>query len=59
MASQLTIHLLNSFQIQTNGEPLQGFHQPRIQAFLAYLLLHRGIPQSRQKVAFRDGRATL
>ena len=49
---QLQIQLLNGFQIKADGEALDGFHQPRLQALLAYLLLNRGTPQSRRQIAF-------
>ena len=34
------------------GEPLSEVNTPRLQALLAYLLLHRDAPQSRSHLAF-------
>ena len=52
MSNHLQIQLLNGFHLRVDGEILAGFHQPRLQALLAYLLLNRTAPQSRQKMAF-------
>jgi DNA-binding SARP family transcriptional activator len=49
----LKIRLLGSFQISYDEKPLPGFHQLRLQALLAYLLLHTHTPQSRQQLAFQ------
>ncbi len=48
----LHIQLLGGFRLSTDGSPLSGFHQPRRQTLLSYLLLHRHRPQSRQQIAF-------
>lgn len=52
MVETLHIHLLNGFQVWYDEQPLENFNSPRLQAFLAYLLLHRGVPQARQHLAF-------
>ena len=50
--STLTIHLFGGFQLTYNGNPLTTIAQTRQQSLLAYLLLHRQKPQSRQHLAF-------
>jgi DNA-binding SARP family transcriptional activator len=44
--------LLGGFAIGVGDGPLAAFGTPRIQSLLAYLLLHRQTPQSRQHLAF-------
>ena len=48
----LHIQLLDAFQIRLGTETLAGFDQRRQQLLLAYLLLHRHAPVSRQHLAF-------
>jgi DNA-binding SARP family transcriptional activator len=48
----LTIHLLGSFRITAGDTAAAGFDQARVQRLLAYLLLHRRAPRSRQQIAF-------
>ncbi|MEZ4861425.1 MAG: AAA family ATPase [Caldilineaceae bacterium] len=48
----LRIHLLGDFLVLAEGQPVVGLHQVRLQSLLAYLLLHRHAPQSRQHLAF-------
>jgi DNA-binding SARP family transcriptional activator len=48
----LQIQLLGTFLLRYDGEPLAGLHQARLQSLLAYLLLHRAVPQARQQLAF-------
>ncbi len=48
----LTIHLLGSFHITAGDTAAAGFDQARVQRLLAYLLLHRHAPRSRQQIAF-------
>jgi predicted ATPase/DNA-binding SARP family transcriptional activator len=52
MPPVLHIQLLGEFRIWTDTGPVEGINSPRAQAFLAYLLLHRNAPQSRQALAF-------
>jgi DNA-binding SARP family transcriptional activator len=47
----LYIHLLGDFRL-THDEQAIAVQQARQQALLAYLLLHRDAPQSRQRIAF-------
>jgi DNA-binding SARP family transcriptional activator/predicted ATPase len=48
----LRIQLLGSFEITYDGEPVLGLAKSRAQALLAYLLLHRRTPQSREYLAY-------
>jgi predicted ATPase/DNA-binding SARP family transcriptional activator len=48
----LQIQLLGNFQLLSNGEPLHTLNQGRLQSLLAYLVLQRAAPQSRQHLAF-------
>ena len=53
MPSKLVINLLGDFLITYDGRPVDNFGAGRLQSFLAYLLLHHDIPQSRRKLAFQ------
>jgi predicted ATPase/DNA-binding SARP family transcriptional activator len=48
----LQIRLLGEFRVSIGGEPVTTLLMPRLQALLAYLLLHRDAPQPRQQIAF-------
>lgn len=48
----LTIHLFGGFRITAGNTAAPGFDQARVQRLLAYLLLHRRVPRSRQQIAF-------
>jgi DNA-binding SARP family transcriptional activator len=48
----LRIQLLGDFCIWNGDSVVTGLNQPRLQSLLAYLLLHRHAPQSRQQLAF-------
>lgn len=48
----LHIQLLGEFRLVYDGNLLAAVNTARLQALLAYLLLHRDAPQSRQQVAF-------
>jgi DNA-binding SARP family transcriptional activator/predicted ATPase len=50
--STLQIELLGHFHLREDGEALTCLPQPRQQALLAYLVLHRHAPHSRQRLAF-------
>ncbi len=52
MAPVLHVQLLGSFRLLYHGHAVQGFDQARLQELLAYLLLRRGLPVSRQQLAF-------
>jgi len=52
LTSELQIQLLGDFLLENGGEPLEGVNTPRLQSLLAYLLLHKEAPQSRQHLAF-------
>ncbi|HKZ86811.1 MAG TPA: BTAD domain-containing putative transcriptional regulator [Anaerolineae bacterium] len=48
----LHVHLLGDFRLVYDGKPVTTVVQARLQALLAYLLLHRDSPQPRQRLAF-------
>jgi len=48
----LHINLLGDFRLRYDETLVTTVVQPRMQAFLAYLLIHRDFPQSRQQLAF-------
>src|SRR4051812_10818946 len=52
MSTPLHIQLLGTCQLVHGAIPLAIGHTPRLQALLAYLLLHRATPQPRQQLAF-------
>lgn len=52
MQATLHIRLLGDFRVAAGDAPLTSLNTPRLQALLAYLLLHRDSPQSRQHIAF-------
>ena len=43
---------MGSFEPRHEGQPITGFAQARLKSLLAYLLLHRNAPVSRQQLAF-------
>ncbi len=51
MAPALEIGMLSEFHLRYAGVPVPGVTTPRLQALLAYLLLHRGAPQPRSHLA--------
>src|SRR6266511_2492393 len=50
---KLHIHLLGDFRLVYADAPVSYINSPRLQALLAYLVLHRDAPQPRQHLAFR------
>ena len=52
MAGMIEIRLLGGFSLVHDGSLIHGLGAPRIQSLLAYLLLQREMPQSRQHLAF-------
>ena len=48
----LHVQLLGDFRLAYDDDRIVTVNQARQQALIAYLLLHRGAPQSRQRVAF-------
>src|SRR5688500_17156028 len=52
MQPELQIRLLGEFKVLADGEPVRSLNTPRLQALLAYLLLHRDAPQPRRHIAF-------
>jgi DNA-binding SARP family transcriptional activator len=53
MLSTLDIKLLGGFCLSCADKPVVGVTTERPQALLAYLVLHRDIPQTRQRLAFQ------
>ena len=51
-AARLHLHLLDLFRLLQSAQPVTGFDQARLQHLLAYLVLHRASPISRQQLAF-------
>ena len=47
----LQMNLLGTFLIASDHIPLTSIEVPRLQSLLAYLVLHRGVPQSRTRLA--------
>lgn len=52
MTIRLEVSLLGGFQIRDGDGPVPGFDPPRLQALIAWLVLHAGVPQPRQQIAF-------
>ena len=52
MAATLEIRLLGDFVLLQDGRTVSGLDTSRLQALLAYLLLHRDAPQLRHYLAF-------
>lgn len=48
----LHIRLLGNFLVTTEKMPVTSIDMPRLQSLLAYLVLHRGTPQSRSRLAY-------
>src|SRR5512133_3571041 len=48
----LRIRLLGELDLRLDGRPLPPLESARAESLLAYLLLHREAPQSRQRLAF-------
>ena len=52
MPDSLHIQLLGEFNVAIDGVSVSGLNSARIQSLLAYLLVNRAVPQSRQQLAF-------
>jgi len=52
MNSNLHIRLFGGFHVTCENKPVPGLHSLRLQTLLAYLVLNRGSPQSRQHLSF-------
>jgi DNA-binding SARP family transcriptional activator len=46
------LRLLGDFALLANDLPITSLDVPRLQSLLAYLALHRGVPQSRSRIAY-------
>ncbi|QIR37183.1 AAA family ATPase [Tolypothrix sp. PCC 7910] len=51
MSKSFYIQLFEEFSLAADGLPIQGINSERLQALLAFMVLHRDIPQQRQQVA--------
>ncbi len=52
MEQILRISLLGNFQLCDENEAVVTCESPRLQALLAYLILHADVPQARQQIAY-------
>jgi len=52
MLPTMHVQLLGDFSLVYGDKPLTGIGTPRLRSLLAYLLLHRDVPQLRQHLAF-------
>jgi DNA-binding SARP family transcriptional activator len=52
MAAALNLQLLGGFRLVADEQPIIQLDTPRLRALLAYLVLRRGVSQSRQQLAF-------
>src|SRR3712207_9390352 len=52
MPTALHLHLLGGFRAVAGERPLAGLEAPRLQSLLARLVLHAGVPQPRQQLAY-------
>lgn len=52
MTTTLAIHLLGDFRLLHGDAPVNTLNPGRLQSLLAWLLLHRAAPQSRQQLAY-------
>jgi DNA-binding SARP family transcriptional activator len=52
MIPTLHIYLMGDFRLVYGGTLVTTVNSPRLQSLLAYLVLHRHSPQSRQHLAF-------
>ena len=46
------MRLLGEFVLLLNDTPVSGLDVPRLRSLLAYLALHRGLPQARSRIAY-------
>ncbi len=47
----LEVRLLGGFEVRHGDQPVEGFESQKVRALLAYLILHRETPQSRDRLA--------
>ncbi len=50
--AHLRIHLFGTFNLFGGDQPITSLNAARLQSLLAYLLIHRAAPQTRQQIAF-------
>ena len=51
-ASAFRMRLLGDFVLLLGDTPVSGLDVPRLRSLLAYLALHRGVPQARSRIAY-------
>jgi DNA-binding SARP family transcriptional activator len=52
VGAALRVRLLGELELRTGDVPLPSLDSARAESLLAYLLIHRDAPQSRQRLAF-------
>ena len=50
--AHLHIHLFGAFTLFDDDQPITSLNAARLQSLIAYLLIHRAAPQTRQQIAF-------
>ena len=50
--AHLRIHLFGAFNLFDGDQPITSLNAARLQSLIAYLLIHRAAPQTRQQIAF-------
>jgi DNA-binding SARP family transcriptional activator len=45
------IRLLDGFEVRLDGQPVNGFESQKVRGLLAYLVMPRGVPQGRERLA--------
>ncbi|RME43265.1 MAG: hypothetical protein D6791_15860 [Chloroflexi bacterium] len=51
LLARLEVRLLGGFEVRHGDQPVEGFESQKVRALLAYLMLHRETPQSRDRLA--------
>src|SRR5919202_1846422 len=52
MTATLDLRLLGGFHLSAGDRPVDGLESPRVQSLVARLVLHAGVPQPRQQLAY-------
>ena len=48
---KIEVRLLGGFEVLLDGRPVHGFESQKVRGLLAYLVLPRGVPQGRERLA--------
>ncbi|HVG07029.1 MAG TPA: BTAD domain-containing putative transcriptional regulator [Thermoanaerobaculia bacterium] len=48
---KVEIRLLGGFEVRVDGRPVNGFESQKVRGLLAYLVMPRGVPQGRERLA--------